>query len=87
MNETLYKDRAAELRNFKDEKSVFTYSLRDDLRVFGDGDSDLDKHLESFQDVCLVVKLIAPGFEAIKGFIQLSLYLAHSKETEVDDAM
>ena len=40
----------------KEGKSAFTYSLRDDLPVFGDGDSDLDKHLEAFQDVCLAVK-------------------------------
>ncbi|CAE7778267.1 unnamed protein product, partial [Symbiodinium pilosum] len=48
---------AAELRSVKEEtSSVFTFNLRDDLPVFGDGDSDLDKHLESFQDVCLVVE-------------------------------
>ena len=30
--------------------------MKDDLPIFGDGDTDLDRHLESFQDVCLVVK-------------------------------
>ena len=35
---------------------MFTFNLKDDLPIFGDGDTDLDRHLESFQDVCLVVK-------------------------------
>ena len=35
---------------------MFTFKLKDDLPIFGDGDTDLDRHLESFQDVCLVVK-------------------------------
>ena len=51
------KERAEQLKSMREEKSVFTYSLRDDLPVFGDGDSDLDKHLEAFSDVCMVVKL------------------------------
>ena len=50
------KERAEQLKSMREEKSVFTYSLRDDLPVFGDGDSDLDKHLEAFSDVCMVVK-------------------------------
>ena len=50
------KERAEQLQSLKEQKSVFTYSLRDDLPVFGDGDADLDKHLEACQDVCLVVK-------------------------------
>ncbi|CAE7820165.1 unnamed protein product, partial [Symbiodinium sp. CCMP2456] len=50
------KERAEQLKSMREEKSVFTYSLRDDLPVFGDGDSDLDKHFEAFHDVCLVVK-------------------------------
>ena len=50
------KERAEQLKSMREEKSVFTYSLRDDLPVFGDGDSDLDKHLEAFSDVGMVVK-------------------------------
>ena len=50
------KERAEQLKSMREEKSVFTYSLRDDLPVFGDGDSDLDKHLEACSDVCMVVK-------------------------------
>ena len=47
---------SAELKSLRSEKSVFTFNLKDDLPIFGDGDTDLDRHLESFQDVCLVVK-------------------------------
>ena len=43
-----------EMRTLKDEKSVFTFNLWDDLPMFGDGDSDFNKHLESFH-VCLLV--------------------------------
>ena len=50
------RDRAAELKSLRGEKSVFTFNLKDDLPIFGDGDTDLDRHLESFQEVCLVVK-------------------------------
>ncbi|CAE7883936.1 unnamed protein product [Symbiodinium microadriaticum] len=50
------KERAEQLKSMREEKSVFTYTLRNDLPVFGDGDSDLDKHLEAFSDVCMVVK-------------------------------
>ena len=48
------KATAEQLKSLKREKSVFTYSLRDDLRVIGDGDADLGQHLKAFQDVCLV---------------------------------
>ena len=63
------KETAEQLKSLKGEKSVFTYSLRDDLRVLGDGDADLGKHLEAFQDVCLL-RYDREGCQAQRGLYE-----------------